>query len=142
MKLIATNNFPNLPGNSIVLEDIKDEKGAVVLKQAHVTDSTGKALKNHIHKGARFSIGAASEFKDLSPNDRQTVAMLRFAGKVADATPANVERIETELKAEKIRDDADKAKAAVSDPLATLAKLVESLPQMVADAVAAALPKK
>jgi hypothetical protein len=129
MKYIAVNDFPNPPGNPIVLGD----------GQKHTLDANGKELKNHIHKGAQFSIGSATEYKNLSPSDKTLVAQLSVSGKIAEAKPEIVSGILEEVKADAARAKADTAKAAVSDPLKVLADLVEKLPELMQQAAATAV---
>jgi hypothetical protein len=140
MRYIATSDFANPPGNPVVIEDIKDEKGAVVRAQAPVV-LNGKPCKTHVQKGAVFTIGTATEYKDLSPAERTLVAQLMVARKIADATDANVKRIDAEVKDDKARAERD-AQAAASLRGPTMAEIMAALPNLIASAVAAAVPRK
>ncbi len=138
MKYICTNPFPNPPGKPIVIADIKDESGKVVTKQSHVVID-GKECKEHIHKGAIFNIGTASEFKDLSPAEKTLVSQLAVSKKIAEATPQTIERINKEVAAEKLVADRDAERDAKADPMKLIADALAGLPDMIAKAVAAAV---
>lgn len=129
MKYICTNDFPNPIGNPITLGD----------SQKHVTDANGRELKNHIHKGAQFSIGSATEFKDLSPAEKTLVAHLTVSGKIAEAKDATVTKINDEVKADKSRAKADAEKATSSAAL-SVSDVLKSLPELIAAAVKNAVP--
>src|SRR5579872_4179539 len=116
MKYICTNPFPNPPGKPIVITNLTDEGGKVTRKQAHVTVD-GKECKEHVHKGAIFTIGTASEFKDLAPAEKTLVSQLMVSKKIAEATPANIERIDKEIAADKVREERDAARDAKADPM-------------------------
>lgn len=125
MKYICTTDFPNPQGNPIVLGD----------SQKHVIVD-GKELKQHIHKGAIFNIGTATEYKDLSPTEKELVAHLMVSGKIAEATDATVKRIKAEAAADEDRAERDAAttKAAVQPGIT---KILEALPGLIAAAVKA-----
>ena len=138
MKYICTNPFPNPQGKPIVVADIKDESGKVVVKQSHVTLNE-VVRTDHIHKGAIFNIGTASEFKDLSPAEKMLVAQLATAKKIAEATTQTVERVNKEVAAEKALAERDAARDKKADPMQLIAEALAGLPDMIAAAVAAAV---
>ncbi len=140
MKYICTNPFPNPQGKPIVVEDHKDESGKVTLKQSHVT-LDGVVRKDHIHKGAIFSIGTASEFKDLAPAEKFLVAQLATAKKIAEATTQTVERVNKEVAHEKALAERDAARDKKADPMQAIADALAGLPDMIAAAVSAAVNK-
>jgi len=137
MKYICTSDFPNPPGKPIVIEDVRDESGKVVRAQSHVLVG-GKPAKEHVHKGAVFTIGTASEFKDLSPADRTLVAQLFVSKKIKDATPANIKAIDEEVAADKKRAERD-AEAADKLRGPTAADILAQLPDLIAQSVATAV---
>ena len=126
MKYICTNPFPNPPGKPIVITDIKDESGKVTVKQSHIIVD-GVERKEHVHKGAIFSIGTASEFKDLSPAEKTLVSQLAVSKKIAEATPQTIERVNKEVAAEKLIVERDSARDSKSDPLKALADVLTGL---------------
>ncbi len=140
MKYICTNPFPNPPGKPIVIADIKDEGGKVVTKQSHVVID-GKECKEHVHKGAIFSIGTASTFAELSPAEKTLVSLLAVSKKIAEATPQTVERVNKEVAAEKLVADRDAARDAKADPMAHLREILAALAEQNA-AILAAVSKK
>ena len=121
MKYICINDFPNPQGNPIKLTG----------SQKHVLVG-GKEAKSHIHKGAVFEIGQATEFAGLSPAEKELVAHLAVAGKIAEATDATVKRIEAEVEADAARAESD---AKLSKAAPGLADLLKALPDMIAAAV-------
>ena len=140
MKYICTNPFPNPPGNPIVVADTQDASGKLV-KQSHVVIG-GKEQKGHIHKGAIFNIGTATDFKELSPSDRTLVSLLAVSKKIAEATPQTIERVNKEVAAEDLVAKRDAERDAKSDPMKVIADALAGLPDMIAAAVAAAVGKK
>ena len=131
MKYICTNPFPNPPGNPIVI--------ASPINGAVVKNAAGKDETKHIHKGATFEIGTASEFKDLSPAEKTLVSQLAVSKKIAEATPQTIERINKEVAAEKLVADRDAERDAKADPMKLIADALAGLPDMIAKAVAAAV---
>lgn len=129
MKYICLNDFPNPQGNPIVLGE----------GQKHVTVG-GKEHKQHIHKGATFNIGSASEYKDLSPAEKELVAHLVVSGKIAEATEASTKRVNAEVAADAARAEAD-AKATKASAQPGVAELLKALPDMIAAAVNAKAEK-
>lgn len=140
MKYICTNPFPNPPGKPIVIADIKDEAGKVSVKQSHITVD-GKEAKEHVHKGAIFSIGTATEFKDLSPAEKTLVSQLVVSKKIAEATTQTVERVNKEVIAEKLVSERDAARDAKADPMAPLREILAAIAEQNA-AILAAISKK
>ena len=125
MKYICTNPFPNPPGKPIVIADIKDDSGKVVVKQSAIHP-------DHVHKGAIFNIGTASEFKDLSPAERTLVAQLAVSKKISEATPQTVERVNKEVAAEKLIAERDAVRDAKADPMKAIADVLAGLKESVA----------
>ena len=140
MKYICTNPFPNPPGKPIVIADIKDESGKTTVKQSHITVD-GKECKEHVHKGAIFSIGTASTFSDLSTAEKTLVSQLAVSKKIAEATPQTVERINKEVAAEKLVAERDAERDAKADPMASLREILSTLAEQNA-AILAAISKK
>ncbi len=141
MKYICTNPFPNPPGNPIVIADVKDESGKVTVKQSHVVVD-GKEQKTHIHKGAIFTIGTATEFKDLSPAERTLVSLLAVSKKIAEATPQTIERVNKEVAAEKLVAERDAARDAKADPMKAIADVLAALQESIAALTAKVAPQK
>ena len=143
MNYICTNDFPNPPGNPIVIADIKDEKGTVIRSQKPVVTIkvNDKEVQAHIHKGVVFSIGTASTFADLAPAEKTLVSHLMVAQKIKEATPETVKKIDAEVSADAARAARD-AQAAKDLRGPTMAEIMAALPSLIATAVAAAAPKK
>ena len=130
MKLVAANPFANVKNLGIKLEDYTDSFGKAVLA-AHKADGNGNALTNHIHKGARFSIGAGEEFARLSQDDKDKILMLVRCGRICYAKDTDtVKRIDEEVK----KEDAAASKIKPAVPLEQL------VAESTAKAIAAALP--
>jgi len=143
MKYICINDFPNPVGKPIVIEPLKDENGKDTRDQTHVVIG-GKPCREHIHKGAVFNIGTATEFKELAPAEKILVSHLMVSKKIAEATDDTIKRVDSEVKsdAELVKRDAE-AEKAVRGP--SMSEIMEALPDLIAKAVAAAvasLPRK
>ena len=137
MKYICINPFPNPVGKPIIIRDTTDAAGKNV-KQSHIT-LDGVVRTDHIHKGAIFEIGSATEFKDLSPSEKTLVAQLATAKKIAEATPQTVERVNKEVASEEAMATRDAKRDAKADPMQAIAAALTALPDMIAAAVAAAV---
>jgi len=123
MKYICTTDFPNPQGNPIVLGD----------GQKHLLVG-GKECKAHIHKGAVFNIGSATEYAQLSPSEKELVAHLVVSGKIAEASEATVKRINAEVEADnKLAESDAKAAKAAEEP--SISEVLAALPAMIAAAV-------
>ena len=96
MKLVAKKDFANVPSLAIQLE-------------WYVKGADGKPLKNHIHKGARFSIGTSEIFDGLDEADKNKVAQLMVSNSVMVASdkPA-VDKIDAEVAADRQREKREK----------------------------------
>ena len=140
MKYICINPFANPPGHPIVIADLKDESGKVVLKQSHVVVGE-KEQKAHIHKGAIFTIGTAATFAELSPAEKTLVAHLAVEKKIAEATDATVAKVLKEVEADKARDARDAKRDTRPDPLAALADILAGIAKQNTE-ILAALAKK
>lgn len=125
MKFICTSDFPNPQGEVIKLTG----------DQKHLTDANGKELKNHIHEGAVFNIGSATEFAQLSPSEKTLVAQLKTSGKITEATDAAVKRITEKVKLDESRKVSDTTRDAVADPLKGLADPLKGLADIIAKVV-------
>jgi hypothetical protein len=146
MFYICTNAFANPTGKPIKIENVSDEAAKLAgltkgFSQTYLTVG-GKPAETHIHKGAVFAIGSATDEKDLSPADKTLVAQLMVAKKIERATPGAVARISAEVATEQATADRDKKRDALSDPVKVLAELVAGLPDAIASAVAEALKAK
>lgn len=141
MKVICTNDTNNTQGK-IKVEDIKDTAGKVVRAQSHIKNKKGEELKGHIHKGAIFEIGTASTFAGLDIESKVFYAKLRAAGKIEDATPETIERVDKEIEAQKAMDAADAARASASDPFQVIADTQKKLAEILAALTAQKVPTK
>lgn len=96
MKLVAKKDFANVPSLAIKLE-------------WYVKGADGKPLKNHIYKGARFSIGTSEIFDELDETDKNKVAQLMASNSVMVASdkPA-VDKIDAEVAADRQREKQEK----------------------------------
>lgn len=137
MKLIAAKDFPNHPRLKI---DLGDD---------HVKGADGKPLKNHIHKGARFSFGPdAEKFTEVDEKDpdREPLAWLFFTGSVVANNKTNAARIDAEVANEQTRAAADAAASKAAQPLKIediVAAVVKAMSAQTAEAAAPAPdPKK
>jgi hypothetical protein len=96
MKLVANKSFANNTKPPIELD-------------WYVKGADGKPLKNHIHKGARFAIGTADEFDNLTPDEKITVSQLMVSYSVVAASDAAaVAKIDAEIAEDKARDKRDR----------------------------------
>jgi hypothetical protein len=142
MQYIATHDFANPPGNPIVIADLKDDNGKVIREQKPVKNGTivkdGKTIQAHIHKGVVFSIGTATEFKELSPAERTLVSQLMVSKKIAEASPKTIAKIDAEVKFDKERADRDEATAVAARGV-SMSDVLKVLPELVGQAVQAAL---
>ena len=134
MKYICTNDFPNPPGNPIVIADDGDRKQAPIV----TVKVGGKEVQAHIHKGVVFNIGSASTFAELAPAEKTLVSHLMVAKKISEATPDAIKKIDAEVASDKARAERD-AKAAKDLRGPTLADIMAALPALVAAAVKQAL---
>ncbi len=137
MKYICTNPFPNPQGKPIVIADLKDESGKVTLKQSHVTLNE-VVRTDHIHKGAIFNIGTATEFKDLSPAEKFLVSQLAGSTKkIEEATPQTIDRVNKEVAHEKALVERDAARDKKADPNTAIMETLKTLTEAVTALTAA-----
>lgn len=136
MKYICISDFPNPPGNPIVIADVDGRKQAPIA----VKTINGKETQPHIHKGVIFSVGTASTFEDLAPGEKTLVAQLMVSKKIKEAKPEVIKAVDLEVAADKGRAERD-AKAAKDLRGPTMAEIMDALPTLIAAAVSAAVKK-
>ena len=96
MNLVATSDFRNTNPDLIEVD--------------------GALHANHIHKGARLTIGGEAKIDKLTAAQKRVVAALNAAGRVVDEDeqPAKVKEIDAEIAADKASAERQKAKDAAS----------------------------
>ncbi len=106
MKLVATRPFANVRSLSLKVGDSEH--------------------KDHVPKGARFSIGTAEIAEDLEPADKEKLLRLHHSGCIVPESDLKaVKKIDDEVALENKREERAKATspgglAALSDQIATL----------------------
>ena len=124
MKFVAKKDFANAPALGLKLTE----------------KTPGFVHELHVHKGHRFEVGSTDIFDDLKPNEKDVVAQL-IAGKSAvydsTANKSVIAKIDAEVEADAAAEDKRKEKAAAAESI-TVAGVLAALPEMIAQAVAAA----